>query len=71
MQNPHDALRAWMERTKHSTLDMAVLLQISQPHLSHLMTGGRTPSLALAVRIAQLTGIPAESWILAVRKVTA
>jgi plasmid maintenance system antidote protein VapI len=67
MQNPHDALRAWMDRTKHSTLDMAVLLQISQPHLSHLMTGGRTPSLALAVRIAQLTGIPAEAWVLGTR----
>jgi transcriptional regulator with XRE-family HTH domain len=63
MQNSHDALRAWMEDTKRTTLEMAVLLQISQAHLSHLMNGGRSPSLALAARIEAATGIKATSWV--------
>ena len=37
-------------------------LGISEGHLSDLLRGRRTPSLALAIRIEQAYGIPASAW---------
>lgn len=55
-------LRAWMKRMGRGYPDLAKALDISRPHLVHLVTGGRTPSLALAGRIAAVTGIPESVW---------
>lgn len=60
--NGPDALRAWMERSGRSYLDVSQALGISRPHLSHLVTGGRLPSLVLAIRIEQIAGIPVATW---------
>jgi transcriptional regulator with XRE-family HTH domain len=68
--NPHDELRAWMERAGRATAEVAEILQITRPHLSHLVNGGRSPSLALAARIASLTGIPITAWVKADRDVS-
>jgi len=58
-----DEMRAWMERSGRSYEDVADVLGISTSYISNLLTGGRTPSLALATKIAALTGIPATAWV--------
>lgn len=55
-------LRQWMERTQRSHPDVADAFGVTQAHIRHLLTGGRTPSLALALRIHTLTGIPVAAW---------
>ncbi len=62
VKNAGDELRAWMERSGRSYEDVADTLGISTSYISNLLTGGRTPSLALATRIAHLTGIQPTSW---------
>jgi transcriptional regulator with XRE-family HTH domain len=57
-----DELRAWMERTGRSYDEVAETLGISKSYISNLLTGGRTPSLALAIRIAAVTGVPVSLW---------
>jgi transcriptional regulator with XRE-family HTH domain len=41
--------------------ELAARLGISEGHLSHLIAGNRQPSLTLAVRISELTGIPEKA----------
>lgn len=45
--------------------DLAEAFEISRPHLSLLLAGKKRPSLALAIRIEQVTGgaVPAASWV--------
>ncbi len=63
LDSPHDALRDWMGRNGRDTGWVAQALQITQPHVRHLINGSRTPSLRLASRIAAVTGIPIAAWI--------
>lgn len=44
-------------------VDLAPQFGITQAHLSRILTGTRVPSLELAVRIANLTGIPVASLL--------
>jgi transcriptional regulator with XRE-family HTH domain len=60
--NPHDELRQWLDRTGRRHTQVAIALGISKAHLSNLQSGLRQPSLPLAKRIAELTGIPVSSW---------
>lgn len=60
---PHARLRAWITRSRRSTTEVAAGLGISAAALSHLCLGTRRPSLGLAVRIHELTGIPAKAWV--------
>lgn len=57
-----DELRQWMERAEKTHPDVAEAFGVTQAHIRHLLTGGRTPSLALALRIADVTGIPVAAW---------
>lgn len=61
--NARVLLRRWISTAGLNYAALADILKISVPHLSRLITGGRMPSLELAMRIEKLTGIPAESWI--------
>jgi plasmid maintenance system antidote protein VapI len=61
--NPHIALREWIDKRQMSRMEVATALGIDSTYVAHLIGGGRTPGLALAVRISRLTGIPAESWV--------
>jgi len=45
----------WIEKKKLSRTDAAELFGISEGQLSRLITGSRTPSSALAVKIAGVT----------------
>lgn len=52
------ALARWFNRSGFTQREVAARLEISEAHLSHLVNGERTPSLDLALRISDLTGIP-------------
>lgn len=56
-------LLEYMEATECSQSDLAKRLRITQGFLSLLLNGYRTPSLAMAVRIEDLAGVPARAWI--------
>lgn len=62
VKNAHDELRAWCERNGRTAAEVAKMLGVTRPQVSHLQTGARKPSLALATRIQALTGIPVTSW---------
>jgi plasmid maintenance system antidote protein VapI len=57
-----DELRQWMDRTGRSYVEVAAVLAVTTGQVSHLLTGTRTPSLALALRIADVTGISPSRW---------
>lgn len=57
-----DQLRQWMERNGRDYPATAEALGVTRAHISHLLTGGRTPSLTLALRVAEVTGIPVAAW---------
>lgn len=61
--NPQARLRDWLSRSGMSVTDLSKLLEMSQPHTSHVLNGGRTPSLVMAARIQRVTGIPAADWV--------
>lgn len=46
-----------------SKSEFAAVLEISRAFLSQLLHGTRKPNLELAVRLADLTGIPIVSWV--------
>ncbi len=50
-------LKAWREREGLRQEDAAPRLQLSRPHLSRL-ENGRKPSLTLAAKLSEHTGIP-------------
>jgi transcriptional regulator with XRE-family HTH domain len=52
-----------MRRAGHTQTEVATKLGVTQTIVSRLTTGSRPPSLALATRIQQLTGIPPEDWV--------
>lgn len=64
MQSGRRQLRAWIERAKLNQTKTADLLGVSDVLISQWLNGVRTPSLELAVKIQDQTGIPAGSWVL-------
>jgi transcriptional regulator with XRE-family HTH domain len=46
-----------------TSTELARRLGISRQFMSELRSGKRTPSLAVAVRIADVCGVPVESWV--------
>lgn len=51
------ALAAWFERSGFKQREVAERLGITEGHLSLIVNGKRQPSLTLAVKISELTGI--------------
>jgi len=58
MTETRTVLAQWFERSGYTQREIAARLEITEQHMSHLVSGSRTPSLALALRISELTGIP-------------
>jgi transcriptional regulator with XRE-family HTH domain len=58
----HAALRDWMTRTGRTYGSVADALGVTDAHVSYLARGRRIPSLELAIKIANLTGIPVTAW---------
>jgi len=55
-------LRKYIQREKVTQAAVAAELGVSGGHLSDILSGKELPSLALAVRIEDLTGIPARDF---------
>jgi transcriptional regulator with XRE-family HTH domain len=55
-------LRAWLKTSRRSQVSLAKELGISTPYISMLLAGQRTPSLPVAKRLQEITGIPAAEF---------
>ena len=64
MKHGRDQLRGWIDRNGFDQRKAAVELAITEAYLSQLLSGDRCPSLTMAVKFEQETGIPTESWVL-------
>lgn len=51
-------LRRWRHARRHSQLDLAVLADVSQRHLSHLETGRSNPSRDMVLQLAEALDLP-------------
>lgn len=58
-----ERFRGWFERAQLSAAEVARDLGVDASYVSHLRAGRRVPSLVIAARIEQLTGIPARAWV--------
>ena len=56
-------LAAWLKRSQRTSTQLAAQLSISRPYMSQLLTGKRTPSMELAARIFEVTGVPMIAWL--------
>lgn len=56
-------LRAWIDRAKLQDQEAAQLIGISRPFMSHILNGHRRPTLPIAVKIEETTGIVVASWV--------
>ena len=63
MRKAYPTLRAYLEAEGVAQREFAKTVKVSEPMLSQILSGGRCPSLALAVRIAQEANIPVESLL--------
>lgn len=58
----HIQLRGWIQLHSLSQADLARELHASEATVSRLLSGERIPSLRMAIRIANLTGIQPTAW---------
>jgi len=56
-------LRVWLKASKRSQSSLARELRISPGYITMLLAGARTPSLEVAKRLQDVTGIPATAFI--------
>lgn len=59
----HTNLREFLERSGERQQDFAKRVGVSSSYVSRLASGRRTPSLPMAVRIADAANIPLESLL--------
>lgn len=59
------SLAEFIEQSGISQTALATLLGVTPSAISKMASGQRTPSLALAVRIADLTGVPVANLLAA------
>lgn len=64
MQHGRERLREWLDRSKFNQQEAAEILQIHPVYLSQILNGLRSPGLANAIKIEDLTGISVRSWAL-------
>jgi transcriptional regulator with XRE-family HTH domain len=55
-------LVAWLKTSRQSQRALAREIQVSPGYVTHLIKGVRTPSLRVAKRLQDLTGIPATDF---------
>lgn len=63
MQTGRVQLAAYQRRSRLKQYELARLLSLDGGHLSQILSGKRRPSLVIATRIQDLTGVPATSWV--------
>lgn len=60
-------LRDWIDRRGFNQVEAADRLGMTEGFISFLLNGHRRPSLAMAVKIEESTGIPASAWVKSAR----
>lgn len=60
-RGPFPTLRAFFDQTGILQADIAADLGISEAHLSNIVSGKRTPSYRVAVKLSQLTNVAIEA----------
>jgi transcriptional regulator with XRE-family HTH domain len=58
-----DRLREYRAKHYDKAYEMAAEIHITEAQLSQILNGKRRPGLDIAVRIEDVTGIPARSWV--------
>lgn len=56
-------LALWFARSGYTQRAVATVLGITDGHMSSLVAGNRSPSLSLAIRISDLTGLPVQELV--------
>jgi transcriptional regulator with XRE-family HTH domain len=56
-------LADYFEQTGKSKRALAKRLNVSESYISHIAAGRKQPSLAIALAIAQATGVPAAALV--------
>lgn len=56
-------LKDYVEREGVNQSDLAKKLKITQGHMSLIISGQRTPSLPLALKLSRIANVPVESLI--------
>jgi transcriptional regulator with XRE-family HTH domain len=62
MKSGRERLRDWIDRSKVNQTQAARILGMTPVFLSQILNGDRTPGLANAVKIEDVTGIAVRSW---------
>ena len=63
MKTGREQLISWLDRQGLNQTEFAAMLRISKPVMCHYVRGRRRPTLPIAVRIYDITGIPVASWV--------
>lgn len=58
----NEALAAWLDRSRMTQRELAELAGISEAMVSRILSGQNTPSLPVALRLAELTGVPIKQF---------
>lgn len=58
-----ERLAQWIDRSKLTQAEAAVIIGIDPTQLSQILAGKRRPGLDNAVKIAKATGIVPEDWV--------
>jgi transcriptional regulator with XRE-family HTH domain len=56
-------LRAWLKAARRTQRSLADELGVTPPYVAMLIAGDRTPSLYVAKRLQEITGIPATEFV--------
>jgi transcriptional regulator with XRE-family HTH domain len=59
----YPTLQAFLEETGTPQFELAKKANIGQAHLSLILSGERTPSLPLALKLARIANIPVETLV--------
>lgn len=62
-EHPSWRLRMWLEASGHNKMWMAEQLGCSAKHVSNMCNGRAFWSTRMAVKLAAVTGIPANDWM--------
>jgi transcriptional regulator with XRE-family HTH domain len=62
-QRPYPTVQAWMTATGTNQRQLAKLADISEPHISNILSKSRRCSLAVALKLSKITNVPIESIV--------
>lgn len=63
MTTGRERLIAWLRKSGLKQYELAEEVRITAAYLSQVLSGVRRPSLPIAVRIQDRTGVTVESWV--------